>query len=168
MHRSDATFNKIISQFIPSSNQLLNNLTTLIDDVNSSLPDSLKVDVSLVNNTHSAAHLNIGCSTGINHTEFDMNCATVIRPKQLEEQAVGDLEFVFRINNETEFVIPMTCNTTFIYNAYFLSHNQKFNDNNNSIKPINISTYSSRRLSNNMCRTIQRMVKNAVCLQEKG
>jgi len=87
-----------------------------------------------------------------------MNHTTIVRPLQQEHKDLDKLEFVVKTSNKIETMVPMNIKIASFYNAHFLAHQQRLNDSDGHVPPLNLSSYSPRRLGNNTFKTVERMI----------
>jgi len=158
--------NEIVSQAVPRSNASVKDFKTIFDMVNPCLPKQQQVECNLMNHDHPAIHVNVGCFTRIIHNEWDMNHTTIVRPLQQERENLNKLEFVFKTSNKIEMTVPMNNKVALFCNAHFLAHQQRLNDSDGHVPPLNLSSYSPRRLGNNTFKTVERMIVKVLNTKE--
>ena len=93
------------------------------------------------------------------HTECDFSYTVISVPNQILSKAKNGFKncgsFELIINSDSTIVIPMTIGKIFTY--FFLTHRQQIQNKSPSDKPfINIVSYSSKRLFENMMESFRR------------
>ena len=95
------------------------------------------------------------------HTECDASYTVISVPKQIP--APKDMykknkgRFELNINDACTFVIPMEIGTSFVYSGYLLSHRQQIHYGSENCDPfVNIVSYNSKRLFENMLQSFRR------------
>ena len=95
------------------------------------------------------------------HTECDSSYTVICVPNQTLSKAKNGFKnrgsFELIINSNSTIVIPMTIGTIFTYSGYLLTHRQQIQNKSATDKPfINIVSYSSKRLFENMMESFRR------------
>jgi len=123
--------------------------------------NGIKVQDDLFKNGYVNSHLCLNAETREFHTECDSSYTIISVPSQLsrsnEKGEFNKGHFEMKINEKKILVIPMSVGTTFTYSGFMLSHRQQIYRGNNSVRPfVNIVSYNSKRLFNNMMESFRR------------
>jgi len=114
-----------------------------------------------VNNGLINMHYCINTETMQYHTEQDQSYTIIAVPQQVQnnQQKRQGANFEFFINEENILLVEMFPNTSFMYSGYLLTHRQQLmkEEYKNNLF-INISTYCSKRLYDNMMKSFQRKI----------
>ena len=93
------------------------------------------------------------------HTEQDQSYTIITVPQQHDMNWSNGhgANFEFYINSDTTIFIQMIPNTSFVYSGYLLTHRQQLSlMRKQKSSFINIATYCSKRLFNNMSKSLER------------
>ena len=95
------------------------------------------------------------------HTECDSSYTVICVPNQIMNKnkngSTNSGSFEFIINSKSTIVIPMTIGTIFTYSGFLLTHRQQIRNKSTIDKPfVNIVSYSSKRLFENMMESFRR------------
>jgi len=101
------------------------------------------------------AHFNFNARTEIFHTEWDVTYTLIFVPQGFH-QTVTDLQFQFRISDDSTVVIGMGSGVTISYAAWLLTHRQQCPLGDSSCF-INCSAYSNKQLFTNARCTFARI-----------
>ena len=120
-----------------------------------------KIQGDLFENGYINSHLCLNAETSEFHTECDSSYTVISVPSQLtRSNQNGEFNkghFEIKINEKKIMVIPMSAGTIFTYSGFMLSHRQQIYKRNNSVRPfVNIVSYNSKRLFNNMMESFRR------------
>ena len=104
-------------------------------------------------------HYCVNAETQKFHTEQYQSYTIITVPQQPNMNwGKGDgANFEFYINSKTTIFLRMIPNTSFMYSGYLLTHRQQLSMLRNAkMDFINIATYCSKRLFNNMSKSLER------------
>ena len=111
------------------------------------------------------AILNVDGRTENLHTEkYCMYTFTTV-PKQVVNTSIPLMHkpfFIFKINERTQIMLPLTEFTSFVYSAKLLTHRQAYTPYQNKGTPkfYNISSYGNEKLFNHLRKSIERIHKS--------
>ena len=93
----------------------------------------------------------VNATTGQFHTENDTSYTVITVPVQdyrKQKEDGNTYEFQFRLNDNTNIVLPMIPELTFLFSGTFVTHRQACNSNTteNSEPFVNLSSYGNERL----------------------
>jgi len=114
-----------------------------------------------VNNGLINMHYCINTETMQYHTEQDQLYTIIAVPQQVQihQHKRQGANFEFYINEENIFVVEMFPNTSFKYSGYLLTHRQQLmKEQYKNHLFLNISTYCSKRLYDNMMKSFHRQI----------
>ena len=70
-------------------------------------------------------------------------------------------KFELNLNNDSMMIIPMDVGTVFTYSGFLLTHRQQIHNETSSAPPfINIVSYNSKRLFENMLQSFRRYLED--------
>lgn len=104
-------------------------------------------------------HYCVNAETEKFHTEQDQSYTVITVPQQhdMNWKKGNGANFEFYINSETTIFLQMIPNTSFMYSGYLLTHRQQLSSTKKQKSSfINIATYCSKRLFNNMSKSLER------------
>ena len=106
-------------------------------------------------------HFCMNAQTQNKHTEQDQSYTVITVPQQqnLDWNKGHGANFEFCINSKCTIFVRMLPNTSFIYSGHLLTHRQQLTQKgNDKISFLNIATYCSKRLFDNMSKSFQRKI----------
>ena len=108
-----------------------------------------------------SCQFNINATTKYSHTERDSSYTIIHVPRQ--NKVCDNFFFHFKISKNEELRIHLKPNTTISYSSYLLTHSQRkkgdFDPGKNHF--VNISSYFSKRLFDNISKSLNRKkIKN--------
>ena len=159
MESTIGTFNVLLSPIKKSISPLVNKLQTHLDV----FPDKDKDDRKLADNGFISYNLCLNAQTEEKHTECDASYTIISVPNQLPRKTnkgkrnVGRFELI--INENCRMVIPMDIGISFTYSGYLLTHRQQVHNESQDEHPlVNVVSYNSKRLFENMLQSFRRYI----------
>ena len=108
------------------------------------------------------SHLCINAQTQLPHTEHDSSYTLITVPQQNKVKKVkgnNKARFEFIMNESQTIVVSMRPGTVFSYSGYMLTHRQQIIEGAEDSEPlINIVSYNSKRLFNNLMESFRREI----------
>ena len=106
-------------------------------------------------------NLCLNAQTSKKHTECDASYTLITVPVQLSKKSgLGKKnkgKFELNINEDDTIIIPMEIGTCFTYSGYLLTHRQQIINPSDEANPfVNIVSYNSKRLFENMLQSFRR------------
>ena len=106
-------------------------------------------------------NLCLNAQTEHKHTECDASYIVISVPSQLgkviSKQKTNKGRFEFNLNENRTFIIPMEIGTSFIYSGFLLTHHQQIHNLSYDINTfVNVVSYNSKRLFENMLQSFRR------------
>ena len=125
-----------------------------------------KDDIKLASRGFINYNLCLNAETEQPHTECDCSYTIIAVPNQLLSEKPKTKKnsgtFQLIINPECTVVLPMTIGTMFTYSGYLITHRQQIRYKDSNEKPfVNIVSYSSKRLFENMMESFRRYLDKA-------
>ena len=102
-----------------------------------------------------SCQLNINATTRYSHTERDRTYTIIHVPEQSE--CNGNYYFHFHISDSDCLQIQLDEKVTIAYSSYLLTHSQRKSAVEKETNFVNISSYFSERLFNNVHKSMRRM-----------
>ena len=110
-------------------------------------------------------HLCLNAQTKEPHTECDSSYTIISVPNQTLGvtnkgfRNHGSFEMI--VNSEITIVVPMKIGTVLTYSGYLLTHRQQIRNEDLDVSPfVNIVSYNSKRLFENMMESFRRYIRN--------
>ena len=105
-------------------------------------------------------HLCVNARTKDHHMECDASYTMISIPKQYDRNYTKlNPRFRFIFNDETEMILPLLEQTSFIYSGHMLNHHQILDTIDRKIATFtNIATYGNKRLFSNMKASFERQL----------
>ena len=115
-------FNRFCPKLVKRANKSQMHTKNIIDRINSRLPPSDKIDYGTRGHDETSMNICLNTTTEKPHCENDMSLTAIWVPHSNK----GDKKywFNFKLNDEASIRIAMKPGTMFMFNAYFLTHNQ--------------------------------------------
>ena len=155
-----------VSQYIPEINHLLCPI------INAAYQKQSDANMQLLDkgNTYGEGLWNcfmfVDGKTENFHTEKDCSYTFITVPQQILHSNLTDNErpkFVFKIDEERELSLPLVNGVSFLYNATFLTHRQRYDAILKKDEPrfFNISSYSNEKLFNHLRLSFKRTINKS-------
>ena len=124
-------------------------------------PDKMKDECKLVDQGFVNYNLCLNAQTEQSHTECDASYTVITVPNQLQKTVCKEKKnkgiFELNLNETNTLIIPMNVGTSFVYSGFLLSHHQQIQNLNDDTHPfVNIVSYNSKRLFENMLQSFRR------------
>ena len=108
-------------------------------------------------------NLCLNAQTSKKHTECDASYTIISVPVQLSKKnnlrRKNKGRFELNINEDHTLIIPMDVGTCFVYSGFLLTHRQQIQKFSEEANPfINIMSYNSKRLFENMLQSFRRYI----------
>jgi len=160
----EAAIDQLNQRFSPLRKTLSPNVAKVQMHMNV-FEDRNKKDIKLASNGFLNYNLCLNAKTEDPHTECDSSYTVITVPNQMRNGTIkgykncGSFEFI--INSQSTIVIPMKIGTNFAYSGYLLTHRQQIRNEDESEYPfINIVSYNSKRLFENIMESFRRYTQN--------
>ena len=156
----ESSIDSIHTSFAP----LQKSISPLIEKLQPHLdifPDKMKNERKLVDQGFVNYNLCLNAQTEQRHTECDALYTVITVPNQLQK-VVGKKKknkgiFELNLNVTNTLIIPMNVGTSFVYSGFLLTHHQQIQNLNEDTHPlVNIVSYNSKRLFENMLQSFRR------------
>ena len=161
---TEQTIKRLNTVFCP----LENSISPLVDKLHVHLdvfPEKEMREKILANYGFISYNLCLNAETEQKHTECDASYTVISVPSQLHKKTHGRKwnkgRFELHINPNCTFIIPMDVGTSFTYSGYLLTHRQQIYRQSDDVPEfMNIVTYNSKRLFENMMQSFRRYLRN--------
>ena len=95
------------------------------------------------------------------HTECDASYTIISVPSQLgkviSKEKKNKGRFELNLNEKKTFIFPMEIGTLFVYSEFLLTHHQQIHNLSCDTNPfVNVVSYNSKRLFENMLQSFRR------------
>ena len=150
-------FNKLFPPLRKSISPWVNKLHVHMD----LYPGKSLEDTQLANSGFITYNLCLNAQTAEKHTECDASYTIIAVPNQLpkaqNKKNKNSAKFELNLSDITTVLIPMEIGTVFTYSGYLLTHRQQiYNECSDVIPFVNIVSYNSKRLFENMLQSFRR------------
>ena len=103
----------------------------------------------------------LNAQTDEKHTECDSSYSIIAVPNQptkpISAKKKNIAKFEFSLQEDTTLIVPMDVGTILTYSAYLLTHRQQIYNQDSEVIPfVNIASYNSKRLFENMLQSFRR------------
>ena len=156
----EKTIDNMHTPFTP----LKRSISPLIDKLQVHLdlfPEKRKKECMLVDQGFVNYNLCLNAQTEKKHTECDASYTVIAVPSQLgkvhSKEKKNKGRFELNLDENKTFIIPMEIGTSFVYSGYLLTHHQQIHNLSYDTNPfVNIVSYNSKRLFENMLQSFRR------------
>ena len=156
------SLNLVNDRFLPLRNKLSPKVSVMqwMVDI---FPEKGYEERPVENNGFINSHLCINAQTELPHTEHDSSYTLITVPQQnkiKKNKCNNKARFELVINETETIVIHMHPATIFSYSGYMLTHRQQVTEGSVDSEPfINIVSYNSKRLFNNLMESFRREIQ---------
>ena len=143
---------------IPKVHEVFFSISNFINQKLVNHPSNLEKSVSKCDiPINLSCQFNVNATTKYSHTERDSSYTIIHVPRQ--NQVNDKFIFYFKISSNEELRIQLEPNTTISYSSYLLTHSQRKNEDFDSGENcfVNISSYFSKRLFDNISTSLNRI-----------
>lgn len=150
-------FNNIFPPLRRSISPWVNKLHVHLDV----FPEKTTEDKQLADSGFLTYNLCLNAQTEVKHTECDASYTIIAVPNQLPKTKTDKkknlAKFELNLNNDKTMIIPMDIGSYFTYSGFLLTHRQQIRNENSSVTPfVNVVSYNSKRLFENMLQSFRR------------
>ena len=147
-------------------NPLKKTISPLVDKLHVHLdvfPELAKDDQKLADSGFIVFNLCLNAQTLEYHTECDASYTMISVPNQLSKKTSTEKKnkgkFELNINEHCTMIIPLEVGTSFAYSGFLLTHRQQiYNESDEKPPFVNIVSYNSKRLFENMFESFRRFL----------
>ena len=158
------TVERAINQINRSCNFLNKTLSPNVANIQMHLnvfEERKKNDYLLPSNGFMNYNLCLNAETKLPHTECDSSYTLICVPNQkLNNHVPGNKNnacFQLVVNSKTTISVPLTVGTILTYSGYLLTHRQQILNRDSNLNPfVNIVSYNSKRMFENMMESFRR------------